>query len=99
MPRIRQYADKYSYEDFRKEVFRKLADRYCEVSVRKLAAESGLAQSTLNTKLRHKTESLEVEELRKIIPVLRPDPTVVLQLLGYSNQDISRFKKQNNQEE
>lgn len=93
MPRIRQYADKYAEADFRKEIFRRLADRYECVSVRALSREIGACQGTLNAKIRNRTTSLEVGELQKIVPVLNPDPGIVLTLLGYTPQQIKRYKE------
>lgn len=92
MPRLRMYACHYSEEDFRKELFRKMAERYEEISVRALAAEAGIAQSTLNTRIRHDISNLDVSELRRIVPILKPDPTVILKLLGYTGEDIRKFK-------
>lgn len=94
MPRLKIYNAVYDESDFRKEMFTKMALRYDEVSVRKLAEEAGVSQSTLNQKLRHCAKNLDVHELRLIIPILRPDPAVVLRLIGYTSQDITRFKKQ-----
>lgn len=98
MPRIRQYAAMYDETDFRKEIFRKMAERYDTISVRKLAAEAGVSQATLNQKLRHCAKNLDVYELRLIIPVLKPDPGVVLKLLGYTGKDITKFKNQKTEE-
>lgn len=96
MPKLRrQYAIKYAEEDFKKEIFRCLTERYEKVSTRALAAETGISNSTLSTKIRRDNSNLDVAELRQIIPLLKPDPGVVLMLLGYTSQDITKFKKQN----
>ena len=99
MPRIRQLERQYAENDFRKEIFRCMVERYEKVSVRKLAEEAQISQSSLNGHLRHDIINLDVGCLQLIIPILKPDPGVVLRLLGYSSQDITRFKKQNCKEE
>lgn len=99
MPRIKMNYSQYAEEDFRKEIYRQLTNRYESVSIRALAREVGVSQSSLNVNLRHKPNNLDVGLLRLIIPILKPDPGVVLRLLGYSSQDITRFKKQGSKEE
>lgn len=94
MPRIKQNAKKYDESDFRKEMFMRMAFRYDEVSVRRLAEEADISQSTLNAYLRHSADSLNVRMFRRIIPILKPDPAVVLKFLGYDGKDISKFKNQ-----
>ena len=93
MPRIRQYSATYDEEDFRKDLFRRLADRYGEVSIRKLADEAGVSQATLNSKIRHSAKNLDVLEFRLIVPIIQPDPGILLKLLGYTPQQIKRFKE------
>lgn len=93
MPRIRQYEAQYAETDFRKELYRRMTDRYDTVSIRALARESGISQSSLNNHLRHNIVNLDVGVLQKIIPLLKPDPAAVLKLLGYTGEDIRRFKK------
>lgn len=92
MPRIRQCAAQYAETDFRKELYRRMTDRYDTVSIRALARESGISQSSLNNHLRHNIINLDVGVLQKIIPLLKPDPAAVLKLLGYTGEDIRRFK-------
>lgn len=93
MPRLRVYAEKYAYEDFKQEIFQRLTARYSAVSVRALARETGISQSALNVKIRHSHDNLDIGELRKIIPLLSPDPGIILTLLGYTPQQIKRFKE------
>lgn len=92
MPRIRQYAAQYAESDFKKEIFRCCAERYEDVSIRALARETGISQSTLNTKIRHCSDNLDISELRRIVPVLNPDPGIILKLLGFSAEQIKKFK-------
>ena len=93
MPRIKPYEEKYLEQDFKKEIFRCLANRYDEVSVRALAREVGVCQSTLNTKLRHSQKSLDIADLQKIVPLLNPDPGIILKLLGFTAAQIKRYKE------
>ena len=98
MPRIRQYAAAYAEEDFRKEILRKICDRYGSSSVRALAQEAGLSQSSLNTKIRSTTRNLDINDLSIIIPILKPDITVVLKLLGYDSAAIQKYKNKKTEE-
>lgn len=93
MPRLRIHAEKYADEDFKHEIFTKMALRYEAVSCRALARETGISQSALNDKIRHNVANLDVGELRQIVPVLNPDPGIILKLLGYSAQQIKKFKE------
>ena len=92
MPRLRAFAKQYAEEDFKKEVYRCLAERYENVSVRALSRETGISQGTLNTKIRHDNSNLDVSELQRIVAVLNPDPGILLKLLGYSQAQITKFK-------
>lgn len=92
MPRLRANSAIYAENDFRKELYRRLTDRYETVSIRALAREVNVSQSSLNTYLRHNIINLDVGVLQKIIPVLKPDPAAVLKLLGYTGEDIRKFK-------
>jgi predicted transcriptional regulator len=91
MPRIRQYSDRYAIEDFQREI--RVQQAVCGMSQRELGEQSGIAPSTLCKRLKN-PENFEVGELRKIIPVLQPDPGIVLALLGYSSKEIKRFKEE-----
>ena len=93
MPRLREYAMRYAAEDFKKELFRKMAERYEKISVRALAQETGISHSALNVKIRQDNTNLDIGELRKIVPLLNPDPGIVLKLLGYTPQQIKKFKE------
>ena len=93
MPRLRAYADKYTEADFKKEIFRCLAARYEDVSIRALSRETGISQSTLNQKIRHSHDNLDIGELKRIVPLLNPDPGVILKLLGFTAAQIKKFKE------
>lgn len=63
-----------------------------KMSYRSLARAVGIPHSTLTPKMANPFK-LSVEELRKIVPVLCPNPAVLLALLGYSKQQIKKFKE------
>lgn len=91
MPRIRQNEEQYAVDDFRKEV-RSKQGYYGFVSVRSLAAEMDMSHATLNPKMNDPLK-LGVPDLRKLVRTLHPDIGVMLSLLGYSRQEIKRFKE------
>ena len=91
MPRIHQYEERYAVEDFRREI-RCRQGYYDLMTVQAVADAVGIPRSTLHTKLRE-PESLGVEDLRKLIPVLHPDPRAVLALVGYTAKEINQFFK------
>lgn len=91
MPRIYQNEDRYLVEDFQKELRRKQGE-YNLMSIRALAGETGIPQSTLNPKI-HDPGKLLLSELRKLIRTLHPEIGVILALLGYSRQEIKKFKE------
>ena len=95
MPRIRQNEEQYAAEDFRKEV-RSRQGYYGLMSVRSLAAEMQMSHTTLNPKINDPMK-LGVLDLRKLIRTIHPDIGVVLSLLGYSRQEIKKFKEDNHE--
>ena len=95
MPRIRQNEEQYAAEDFRKEV-RSRQGYYGLISVRSLAAEIDMAHTTLNSKLNDPMK-LGVLDLKKLIHALHLDIGIVLSLLGYSRQEIKKFKEDNHE--
>ncbi len=91
MPRIKQNASQYIVQDFQREI-RMQQGYYNLMSTRALAAVVGIPHNTLNPKLRD-PRRFTVANLQKIVPVLHPNPEVVLALLGYSKSEIKRFKQ------
>lgn len=94
MPRIKQKAQQYADEDFRVEV-RVRQGYYDLMSQQALAAAAGIPRPTLRKRLLE-PETMTVEELRKLIGTLTPDPGAVLRLLGYSSKDIKKFRTASN---
>lgn len=91
MPRIPQYEEQYANEDFRRELYG------CLVSIglrydKDLAELSGIPASTMAKKMKS-LSGLTVEQLRKIIAAVRPDPIATLKFLGYSSKDIKKIMK------
>lgn len=86
MPRIPQYADKYSAEDFHKAVKVQMAlygiDYYQD-----LAAMLGISKATMSKWLKN-PKRFDVAALQKLIHVLHLDPAPILALLGYSKREI-----------
>ena len=90
MPRIRQNAERYADEDFRREV--KCRQGYYDLmSMQALADATGIPRTTL-TKRMSAPESMTVAEIRKIVASIHPDPSIILALFGYKVKEINRFK-------
>lgn len=91
MPRIHQYDEKYATADFQAEI-RRQQGYYDLMTVQALAQAVGIPRSTLHPKI-HNPHKLDVEDFRKLVPVLHPDPRAVLALLGYTKKEINQFCK------
>lgn len=85
MPRIRQYADKYSEKDFTKEIDRLIRRP-------ELSELSGIAYATLRKRMLD-PGGFRVTELRQVIKVVKPSIRIVLVMLGYSSKDIKEFRE------
>ena len=90
MPRIHQNQDKYAAEDFRREI-RSKQGYFDLMSQQALADAAGIPRPTLRKRLLE-PEGMLIEELRKLIATLHPDIATVLPLLGYSAQEIKKFR-------
>lgn len=91
MPRIRQLTNQYANEDFVKELRKKMID-YNYTSFKEVAQTVQIDPRTLYRRVEN-PDKFCVSVFRKIIPILQPDPGIVLSLLGYTKQDIKRFKE------
>lgn len=89
MPRIRQLKDQYENEDFVKEFRKKMIDLNY-VSIADVAKTVNVDPRTLYRKMKDPGKFC-VNDLRKLIPLLRLDPNAILALLGYSKKDISNY--------
>lgn len=88
MPRIRQYAENYAAEDFRREMRSRMG--YHDFSQRDLADKTIMSQTTISNRLRDPND-ITVGELRSLNKALGLDPTIVLALLGYSKKQIKEL--------
>lgn len=86
MPRIRQYAEKYSNEDFLREI-RSKQGYYNLRTQEELGNAIGLPKSTMRKRLIN-PESLTIQDLRSMIRVLNLSPVAVLKFLGWSDKAI-----------
>ena len=86
MPRIKQKADAYADEDFRREV-RSRQGYYDLMSQQALAEQADIPRPTLRKRLLE-PESMTVGELRKLVKTIKPDPNVLLILIGYTPKDL-----------
>lgn len=86
MPRIRQYAENYAAEDFRREMRSRMG--YHDFSQTDLASKTPMSQSTISNRLRD-PDNITVGELRSLNKVLGLNPAIVLALLGYSRKDAN----------
>lgn len=97
MPRLTQNAEKYAVADFQQEI-RRRQGHHNVMSVRSLAALAGIPHTTLNPKL-HDPDKLLVSDIRKLVKTIHPDIGILLSLLGYSKQEIKKFKEKANEEQ
>lgn len=94
MPRIRQYADRYTSEDFWKEI-----DRCCPLAGIQSdnAAALGRGIGVDGQNLRHYRNGktvMPLDVLQKLVTTLRPNPAVILKTLGYSEKEIRAFARE-----
>lgn len=89
MPRIRQKADTYRNEDFRREVLSRLA--LLGLNQQALAEHLCVSESTISVMLRN-PEKIQVERLRKMIAFLGLEPGSILRFIGYSTKEIKEEK-------
>lgn len=94
MPRIPQYAARYTAEDFWKEI-----DRCCPMigiqsdNATALGRKIGEQGQTLRNYRKGKTV-MPLNILQKLVSTLHPDPAVILKTLGYSEKEIRAFAKE-----
>lgn len=95
MPRIRQKADVYHNEDFRREVLVRLA--YMGIQQHDLAEFLGVCDGTVSVMLRN-PEKIQVDRLRKMIDYLQLEPDAILRFMGYRGKDIAKRKDDNDEQ-
>lgn len=87
MPRIRQYAEKYSAEDFLKEIRVRMA--VYDINQTQLAELTGTAISTLSKRMKD-PDGMTAAELRRLVRAIKPDPITFLKFCGYETKDIKK---------
>ncbi len=92
MPRIYQKAEQYAEEDFRKEV-RICQGRYDLMSQQALAEAVDMPRPTLRKRLLEPA-GMTVGELRKLVKTIKPDPKILLLLIGYTPKDLRKAEKE-----
>lgn len=91
MPRIRQNAQLYQENDFRKALSHCMVDAGLD-SKKDVAAMAGIPHTTLCKRIRE-PDTMTVSEMRKIFRVIRPPAEVLLGLLGYPAKEIKKMEE------
>lgn len=89
MPKLRQYADKYAAEGFRKEMRIRQGEQ--DLMSKSALAEAADLPRTTVTKRLAEPETMTFGEFRKLNEAVHPDPVAVLPLLGYTMKDIKKL--------
>lgn len=90
MPKLKVNAEEAAREAFRREV--KARRVYRDMEQQELADEIGLGPSRMS-ELLSDPDKISTGRMRKIVHALKPDPVVVLSLLGYTTKDIQAITK------
>ncbi len=92
MPRIRQNADRDAMRDFLAE-FRAQCARFGYHTQQDIGLALGFSQKTAGNYLKN-PGNITLSTMRVIVKVLKPDPNVILKVLGYSTSDIRKLAKE-----
>jgi hypothetical protein len=90
MPKLRVNAEEAAREAFRREV--KIRRVCCDMTQQALGNELGLSSSWMSEMLSD-PDKISVGRMRKIVRALKPDPAVILSLLGYPAKDVQVITK------
>lgn len=90
MPRIRQKADNYALKDYTGEI-KAQAARLGYDTLESLGQAVGMTRQTISKYL--KDPMAYIGTMRKMVQTLKPDPVIVLRVLGYSTEDIKKLRK------
>ena len=96
MPRIRQLAEKYAENDQKnveKAFWKSVKVRCAEQDIdtwADLGQQTGIPESTFQN-YRANIGKVQINTMRKMVGLLKPDIQIVLLLLGYSEKDIQKF--------
>lgn len=78
-------------DNFRREV--RMRQGYHDLMTQtELADCAGIPQSTLSKRLAQ-PENFTVEELRKLVSAISPDPYILLELIGCPSKEIARMRR------
>lgn len=92
MPKIKAYEGKYLREEFWREVDGQ-AGRQGLKSNAALGVAIGITGQCVGKYRLDDSGKMQLKTMQSIVKVLKPDPAVILRLLGYSNQDIRKLAK------
>lgn len=96
MPRIRQLAEKYAEDDQKKvekAFWKSVKVRCAEQDIdtwADLGQQTGIPESTFQN-YRANIGKVQINTMRKMVGLLKPDIQIVLLLLGYTEKDIRKF--------
>ncbi|MBR3973254.1 MAG: hypothetical protein IKJ99_04825 [Oscillospiraceae bacterium] len=88
MPRIRQYANRYTQEDFIKAICKAQVDANL-MQKKQLAEASGIPYSTLWKRLK-KPDDMSLKELKQLLTVIPIPADDLLKFVGYSCKERKR---------
>lgn len=88
MPRIKQYADEYARDDFKKALRHGMTDGNLERK-KDLSEASGIPYSTLWSRL-DDPMTMTLAELRKIVAVIPVAPDAILAVVGIDRKAINK---------
>nr|DAU90510.1 MAG TPA: bacterial regulatory protein [Caudoviricetes sp.] len=100
MPRIRQLTDKYAAEDAEKAraafqvAIGMLPNKSWYPSNRELESDMEVSRTTVGT-YRKNPEDMPVSAMKRFVALMKPDISVVLKFLGYSDKEIRKFVREN----
>lgn len=93
MPKIKAYEEKYAREAFWREVDGKGAMQGLKSNAA-IGAAIGLTGQCVGKYRQDTSGRMQLKTMQSIVKVLKPDPAVLLRLLGYSNKEINKFAKE-----
>lgn len=89
MPKIRQYAEQYARDDFRKAIQKAQVDADL-MGKKPLAEAAGIPYSTLWKRL-EEPENMSMGEFQKLLKVLPIPADALLSYLGYSSKTVKKY--------
>lgn len=93
MPQIKAYEEKYAREAFWKEVDGKAAQQNLKSNAA-IGTAIGITGQCVGKYRRDTFGRMQLKTMQSIVKVLKPDPAVLLRMLGYSKKDIEKMAEQ-----